>query len=201
MQPALLRNLDPAFPEPELVVIFPKPYKRGKKKTGRRQEESKDAPVTAVPHTLSEEELLTAFPDDRYKKTPDEVYKHLEFHPASFDVLEHHVEVYDSADGGNFARAERPADLFRNRLAPASLVASIYNLKYVNALPIKPLSKNFEHNDVFLPTQTPCLLSDPRSGTVPEPCIRPDEAQTFGLSCDACGSQQGKSKCDSIQHC
>ena len=126
-------DLDPAFPEPELEDIFPKPYKRGKKKTGKRQEEIKDVPVTVVIHTLSEEELLTAFPDGRYKKLPDEVYKRLEFHPASFEVIEHHVEVYVSADGGNFARAERPADLFRNSLATASLVAGIYNLKYVNA--------------------------------------------------------------------
>lgn len=149
-------DLAPTFPEPELEDIFPKPYKRGKKKTGKRQEESKDVPVTVVIHTLSEEELLTAFPDGRYKKLPDEVYKRLEFHPASFEVIEHHVEVYVSADGGNFARAERPADLFRNSLATASLVAGIYNLKYVNAQPIERLSKEFERSDVFLPTQTLC---------------------------------------------
>lgn len=149
-------DLDPAFPEPELEDIFPKPYKRGKKKTGKLQEEIKDVPVAMVIHTLSEEELLTAFPDGRYKKLPDEVYKRLEFHPASFGVIEHHVEVYVSADGGNFARAERPADLFRNSLATASLVAGIYNLKYVNAQPIERLSKEFGRSDVFLPTQTLC---------------------------------------------
>lgn len=71
--------------------IFPKPYKHGKKKTGRRQEEIKDVPVTVVTHTLSEEELLTTFPDGRYKKLPDEVYKRLEIHPASFEMIEHHV--------------------------------------------------------------------------------------------------------------
>lgn len=126
-------DLNPVSPEPELEEIFPKPYKRGKKETGKRQEEIKDVPVTVVTHTLSEEELLAAFPDGRFKKLPDEVYKRLEFHPASFEVIEHHVEVYVSADGGNFARANRPADLFRNSLATPSLVAGIYNLKYVNA--------------------------------------------------------------------
>lgn len=126
-------DLNPEFPEPELEDILPKPYKRGKKKTDRRQEEIKDVPVTVVTHALSEKELLAAFPDGQFKKLSDEVYKRLEFHPASFEVIEHHVEVYVSADGGNFARAERPADLFRNSLATASLVAGIYNLKYVNA--------------------------------------------------------------------
>ena len=47
-------DLGPAFPEPELEDIFPNPYKRGKKKTGKRQEEIKDVPVTVVPHALSE---------------------------------------------------------------------------------------------------------------------------------------------------
>ena len=109
-----------------------------------------------VTHTLSEQELLAAFPDGRFKKLPDEIYKRLEFHPASFEVIEHHVEVYVSADGGNFARAQRLADLFRNSLATASLVAGIYNLKYVNARPIERLSKEFERSEVFLPTQTLC---------------------------------------------
>ena len=48
----------------------------------------------------------------------------LEFHPASFEVIEHHVEV---------------------------------------------------------------SLDDHGNGTVPEPCIRPYEAKTSGVSCDACG--------------
>lgn len=149
-------NLNPAFPELELEDIFPKPYKHGKKKTGKRQEEIKDVPVTVVTHTLSNPELLAAFPDGWFEKLPDEVNKRLEFHPASFEVTEHHVEVYVSADGGNFARAEHPTDLFRNSLATKSLVAGIYNLKYVNALPIERLSKEFEHSEVFLPTQTLC---------------------------------------------
>lgn len=136
--------------------IFPKPYKRGKKRIGKRQEEIKNVPVTVVTHRLSEEELCAAFPDGRFKKLPDEVYKRLEFHPASFEVIEHHVEVYVSADGESFVRAERPADLFRNSLATASLVAGIYNLKYVNAQPIERLSKEFERSEVFLPTQTLC---------------------------------------------
>ncbi len=149
-------DLNPVFQEPELEEIFPRSYKRGKKKTGKRLEEIKDVPVTVVTHGLSEEELAAAFPDGRYKKLPDEVYKRLEFHPASFEVIEHHVEVYVSTDGGTFARAERPADLFRNSLATASLLAGIYNLKYVNAQPIERLAKEFERSEVYLPTQTLC---------------------------------------------
>ena len=42
-------------------------------------------------------------------------------------------EVYISADSGSFARVQRPANLFRNSLVSASLVAGICNLMYVNA--------------------------------------------------------------------
>ena len=145
-----------AVEEPEVEENCTKPYKRGKKRIGKRQEEMNKVPVTVVTQRRSEEELCAAFPDGRFKKLPDEVYKRLEFHPASFEVIEHHVEVYVSADGGSFVRAERPADLFRNSLATASLVAGIYNLKYVNAQPIERLSKEFERSEVFLPTQTLC---------------------------------------------
>ena len=63
-------DLTPAFEEPELEEIFPKPYKRGKKRIGKRQEEIKNVPVTVVTHRLSEEELCAAFPDGRFKKLP-----------------------------------------------------------------------------------------------------------------------------------
>ena len=43
--------------------------------------------MTVVTHTLSEEELLTTFPDGWDKMLPDEVYKRLEFHLASFEVI------------------------------------------------------------------------------------------------------------------
>lgn len=109
-------------------------------------------------------DLNPAFPEPElediflppHKRGKKETGKRLEFHPASFEVIEHHVEVYVSADGGNFAREERPANLFRNSLATTCLVSGIYNLKYVNAQPIERLPKEFERSEVYLPTQTLC---------------------------------------------
>lgn len=77
--------------------------------------------------------MLAAFPDGRFKKFLNKVYKRLKSHPASIEVIEHHVEVYVSADSGDFARAKRPADLFRKSVATASFGVGIHNLKYVNA--------------------------------------------------------------------
>lgn len=123
---------------------------------GKRGEELKDLPVSTVSHPVCEAQLQRAFPDGKYKQLPDEVYKRLAFHPASFEVIEHHVEVFVSTDGRTFVRGERPADLLRNSIVTPSLAAGIYNAKYVNAQPIQRLVKEFERCNVFLPEPTMC---------------------------------------------
>ena len=59
-------------PKFEEVVI-----RRKKKKKGKREEDLKDIPVTVIQHEMSEDELKAAFPDGKYKRLPDEVYKRL----------------------------------------------------------------------------------------------------------------------------
>ena len=142
--------------EPEIEeVIRPKPYKR-KKQKGKREEDLKDIPTTIVEHTLTDSQLAEAFPDGKWKRLPDVIYKRLEFHPASFEVIEHHVAVYAGADNKTIVKADRPADLFRNSIATPSLVAGILNFKYVNAMPIKRLADEFERNGVHIPSQNMC---------------------------------------------
>ena len=140
-------DLHPDIKEPELEEIFPKPYKRGKKKQGKREEDLKGIPTKIVPHTLSEQELKLAFPDGKWKKLPDEVYSRLEYTPGSFVVIEHHVEVY----AGN-----RPADLLRNSIVTPTLLAAIYNYKFVNSQPINRIAQEFERQGVVIPTQNLC---------------------------------------------
>ena len=82
--------------EPELEEVCPKPYKR-KKAKGKREENLKDIPIKVIHHELSEEELK-ALLGDKWKRLPDEVYKRLAFHPARFEVEEHHVAVYAGGD-------------------------------------------------------------------------------------------------------
>lgn len=103
-----------------------------------------------------EEELLRQL-DPGYRQLPDEVYKRLEFHPASFEVKEYHIGVYVSADGKKFAKARRPqTDLFRNSIATPSLLAGILNYKYVNALPIHRLAQEFQRGGIQLSPQGMC---------------------------------------------
>ncbi len=149
-------DLNPEIPEPEMEEIHPKAYTRSKKKTGKRQEELKDIPVTVLEHTLTEEQLLQAFPNGKWDRLPDKVYSRLEFHPASFEVIEHHVAVYAGGKEQGVVSADRPQDLFVNSIATPSLVAGLLNYKYVNSQPINRIAQEFERNDVSIPPQTLC---------------------------------------------
>lgn len=148
-------DLNPQIPEPSMEEVHPKPYKRSRMK-GQREEQLKDLPREIVRHDLSEEQLLEYFPDGRWKQLPDQTYERLEFHPASFKVIEHHVSVYAGNGEQKVVRADRPAGLFDKSIATASLLAGIYNYKFANAQPITRLAKEFENRDVRIPTQTMC---------------------------------------------
>lgn len=84
-------------PEFEEVAIH-----RKKRQKGKREDDLKGIPVTVVRHKMTEDELKAAFPDGKYKRLPDEVYKRLEFHPASFEVKAHHVAVYAAIINGKY---------------------------------------------------------------------------------------------------
>lgn len=137
--------------EPEMEEVCPKPYKR-KKVKGKRDEDLKDIPVKVITHELSENELKERL-GDKWKRLPDEVYKRLTFHPAKFEVEEHHVAVYAGCDNETIIRGRRPVDLLRNSIVTPSLEAAIMNGKYVNAIPLYRLEQEFLRNDVTLSRQ------------------------------------------------
>lgn len=140
--------------EPTLEEVRPK---KSKKTKGKRAKDLEGLPqAKPILSELSHEELLEILGED-YFRMPDDVYRHLEFHPGSFEVQEYHIAVYRSADGERFAHAKRPtADLLQNSLASPSLVAGIFNYKYVNAMPIYRLEQNFLRSDVVLSRQVMC---------------------------------------------
>lgn len=96
-------------------------------------------------HALKEE-LARLFPHG-YKELPDEIYRRLHIIPETFIVDEHHVHVYASRDNdGTIVKAPRGTDLFRNSIATPSLVASIINGKYNNALPLERQARTYRDN-------------------------------------------------------
>ena len=99
--------------EPEFDDIYLKSVKR-KKSKGKREADLKDLPVKVIYHEMTEEQLKKVF-GDNWRRLPDEVYKRLAFHPATFEVEEHHVAVYCGTDNQTIIRASREKSLLRNR--------------------------------------------------------------------------------------
>ncbi len=144
---------NPRALEPEVSEIIISSYKRSKTK-GKRDEDLDGLPARIIEHTLTDEELTEKFPEG-YKELPPEIYKRLHIIPETFIVDEHHVHVYASKKNTDvIIKAPRSVDLFRNSIATPSLVASIINGKYVNALPLERQSKAFKCNGINLSTNT-----------------------------------------------
>ena len=107
-----------------------------KKRVGKRDEDLKDLPAEIQMHELGEEELNAVFGGEKYSRLPDTIYRKLEIVPAQFKVIEHHVAVYKCDKTGKIVRAPHPKEMLKNSIATPSLVASIMNAKYTNALPL-----------------------------------------------------------------
>lgn len=138
--------------EPEMETVCPLPYRRSKQK-GKREADLKDIETIVVSHELTAEQLEQLFGNSGWKRLPDEVYKRLEFHPAAFQVMEHHVAVYAGKDNQTIVKADRSKDLLRNSVVTPSLAAAIMNAKYVNAIPLYRLEQEFDRNEIHLPRQ------------------------------------------------
>lgn len=132
---------------PELDEAMTK--KRTPRPKGKREEDLADLPIKIVEHTLSETELQEKF-GSTWRRLPDEIYKRLAFHPATFEVEEHHVAVYTGKTNGEetVVKATRPADLLRNSIVTPSLEAAILNGKYVNAIPLYRMEQEFKRNGI-----------------------------------------------------
>lgn len=122
-----------------------KPEKiRSQKKKGKRSADIQNLPVIPIEHKMTEEELITAFGKDGWYQLEDEVYRRYRFTPMKIEIEEHHVGVYKSKKDNRFKRAEHPAYLLRNSLVSPTLLAGIWNAKYVNATPLYRQEQEFQ---------------------------------------------------------
>ncbi len=141
------KALEEPCEEPQLEEVT---YQR-KKWSGKREEDLSGLPVKVVEHSLPEETLNDLFPEG-YDRFPDEVHRTLCYHPASFEVLEHHVAVYHGKNG-LIRRAECPEELLKSSIVTPSLAAGIMNAKYVNAIPLYRLEQEFERQGIPIQRQ------------------------------------------------
>ena len=127
---------------------------RTKRPKGKLDKDLKDIPVRQEIHELSDGELTEVFGENGWKRLPDEVYRKLEYHPATREVVEHHIAVYASKTEDLIKKAPRPSELLAHSLATPSLVAAIMNGKYTNALPLYRISQEFEREGLNLSVPT-----------------------------------------------
>ena len=127
--------------EPETEEIS---YTRTKRKPGKLDEMLKGLPTRTENHELSDEELTNIFGENGWKRLPDDVYRKLEYHPATKEVVEHHVAVYAARNEDKIVRAPRPAELLVHSVATPSIVAAVMNAKYTNAMPLYRIAQEME---------------------------------------------------------
>lgn len=141
---------DPEAAEPEDLELK-KP--RGKKQVGKKDIDMSELTINIVPHYMSEEELTAEFGEKGWKQLPDVVVKRYKFIPAKVEVDEHHIGVYASKKDGHMKKADHPKALLHGSPVSASLAAAIMNGKYVNAVPLYRLEKEFERYGLAITRQ------------------------------------------------
>ena len=134
-------------PEPETLE------KKKKKQPGKRAADLSNLEVKRIDHYLKEEELIAEFGEKGWKQLPDAISKCYEFIPAKVIVEEHHIGVYSSKLDEHMIKAPHPRKLLHGSLVSPSLAAAIMNGKYVNAVPLYRLEKEFERYGLAIPRQ------------------------------------------------
>lgn len=135
-------------PEPETLEA-----KRGKKKVGKKDQDLSALPVNKITHYKTEEELIAEFGVNGWKQLPDAISRRYRFVPAKVEVDEHHIGVYASKAGDYIIKADHPKGLLHGSAVSPSLASAIMNGKYVNAVPLYRLEKEFERYGLSITRQ------------------------------------------------
>ena len=132
---------DLTAPEPDDLELR---ASKKKKQTGKKNEDLSGIPVQRIDHYMMEEELTAEFGEKGWKQLPDAISRCYRFVPAKVEVEEHHIGVYASKTDEHMVKAPHPKNLLRGSLVSPSLAAAVINGKYVNAVPLYRLEKEFE---------------------------------------------------------
>lgn len=136
--------------EPEDLEV---PKTRGKKQEGKKDKDLSSLTHNQILHYLSEEELIAEFGVNGWKQLPDAIARRYKFIPAKVEVDEHHIGVYANKADGHMVKAPHPKALLHGSPVSASLAAAIINGKYINAVPLYRLEKEFERYGLAITRQ------------------------------------------------
>lgn len=137
--------------EPEDLEL---PVAKKPKTKGKRDLDMAGLKANRIDHYMTEEELIAEFGENGWKQLPDEISRQYSFTPAKIEVEEHHIGVYVSKSDEHFVRAGHPSSLLPGSPVSPSLAAAIMNGKYVNAVPLYRLEKEFERYGLAISRQT-----------------------------------------------
>lgn len=137
-------------PEPDdLELKAPKK----KKQPGKKAADIAGLTVKRIDHYLKEEELTAEFGENGWKQLPDAISRCYQFIPASVVIEEHPIGVYSSKLDEHMIKAPHPRNLLHGSLVSPSLAAAVINGKYVNAVPLYRLEKEFERYGLAITRQ------------------------------------------------
>ncbi|SCJ34779.1 Transposase and inactivated derivatives [uncultured Eubacterium sp.] len=131
---------DPDMEEPEELEL----KKGSRRKQGKKDQDLSGLPVRWIDHYLSEQELEDEFGENGWKQLPDMISRQYCFVPAKVEIEEHHIGVYADKKDEHMVRAPHQKALLHGSLVSPSLGAAVMNGKYVNAVPLYRLEKEFE---------------------------------------------------------
>lgn len=137
-------------PEPDNLELN---VSKKKKQSGKKAADISGLPVLRIDHYLSLEELTEEFGENGLKQLPDAISRCYKFIPAKVEVEEHHIGVYASKKDEHMVKAPHPKNLLHGSLVSPSLGATIINGKYVNAVPLYRLEKEFERYGLAISRQ------------------------------------------------
>ena len=137
-------------PEPESLEKRPS---RGTKREGKKDQDMSGIPTNRIDHYMTDEQLTAEFGENGWKQLPDVVARRYRFVPAKVQVDEHHIGVYAGKEDGHMVKAEHPKGLLHGSPVSPSLGAAIMNGKYVNAVPLYRLEKEFERYGLAITRQ------------------------------------------------
>ena len=136
--------------EPDDLELKPA---RKKKQPGKKAADLSNLKVNRIDHYLSQEELEAEFGVDGWKQLPDAISRRYRFIPATVEVDEHHIGVYSSKRDEHMVKAPCPKPLLHGSLVSPTLAGAIINGKYVNAVPLYRLEKEFERYGLAITRQ------------------------------------------------
>ena len=126
----------------------------GKKKASKQKENVSRLPLRVQNHELPEEELVSVFGENGWKRLPDKVYLKVEYLPARQECVEHHIAIYAGIRKEDrqktVVQTPHPVEVIEKSLATSSLIACIMNMKYVNAIPLYRMEQEFARNDLVI---------------------------------------------------